>query len=304
MSGPDQLESGLFFIVGAPRSGTTLVQAIIGSHPRITIPPETDFFDRYRMPGAASHSDSVWNEWLERWLGSERWRDQQLDQSEFRRRARATDRSERAVFLVFAEMIADRTGRRRVGEKSPNHFKSVEHIAGVFPGAKFIHVIRDPRDVVASRLCAGYTEFRSTLRHAQGWRRAAQKHFELTRTMPAKRYTEVRYEDVVSDTEGVARALCRFLEEEFAPEMLRFHQREDPGFSPREEAWKGGTRSPIYADSVGGYARKLKPRQIAAVERVAAIEMERLGYKRSRIHPRWSWRIADQADRLADRWRC
>jgi len=303
MPGVGRLESGLFFIVGAPRSGTTLVQAIISAHPRICVPPETDFFDVYRMPPEAVRSEQAWNRWLTRWLASDRWRDQQLDEGEFRRRISATDRSERAVFLLFAEMTAERTGRERVGEKSPSHYKAVEHIASLFPGAKFIHMIRDPRDVVASRLNTGYTKPVSAARHAQSWRRAIRAHFELSRTMPADRYTEVRYEQVISDTEGTARELCRFLGEEFSPEMLLFHTRDKSGFAKREERWKSGTRRPIYADSVGRYARKLKPRQIAAVECVVANEMKQLGYERSGIRPRLSWRLADSAGLLVDRLR-
>ena len=125
----DRLGRSVFFIVGAPRSGTTLLQSILASHPNIAIPPETEFFMKFADPASIAR----WDAWLEGFLASRAWSDQGLDADAFVRRAEATDRTPRSLFLALLSMHAERTGKGRVGEKSPQHARWIDRIEASFP---------------------------------------------------------------------------------------------------------------------------------------------------------------------------
>ena len=268
------------------------MQAMLSAHPGLTIPPETDFFD------SAVPCDEPDAGWLGRWLASEEWGDQGIETGDFRA-SLGDDPSPRDVFLAVMAAHASRAGARRVGEKTPQHYKHVERIGAMFPRARFIHVVRDPRAVVASRLRAGFASGSATA-HARSWRRTARVHAACLESMPGDRYTELRYEALVTDPEPELRRLCAFLEEDFDPAMLRFHERAESGFAERERAWKGGADRPLYTGSLDAWRERLTPRQTAAVERVAGREMLRFGYEPDAAQ-RIAWRIADGAAELARR---
>lgn len=284
----EPLARRLFFVVGAARSGTTLVQAMLSCHPAMVVPPETNFFDHdYRR--AANHA-----RWLRGYLASQPFLDQQLDPAPL---AACADR--RCLFLAILRAHAERTGRPHPGEKTPQHYKHVPEIAAMFPDARFIHVVRDGRDVVASRVDAAFARG-SHLAHARSWRRAADVHLACLRAMPPHRYTELRYEQLVIDPEPELRRLCDFLGEPFDPAMLSPHTRRDAGFTQREAEWKSGTLRPITTSSIGRWRERLSPRAAAGVERVAGRQLTALRYPLETRDRLW-WRIADAVRPVATR---
>lgn len=294
MPATDPLAEGLFFIVGTGRSGTTLLQAMLASHSRLDIPPETKFFQRHdpiepRFGGDPLPADRF-EAWLEDYFASPDWADLGLERREVEPLMRASDRSAASLFLALMRAWQSRSGKARLGEKSPLHCKCARRIRAVFPAAKFIHVYRDPRDVVASMLGMDWTE-PSVRDHARNWRKILDDHRRLCDEMPPQRYTGVRFEALVAQPEDELRRLCDFLGEDFEPEMLRYHERAQAGFHERESEWKGQTRRPLSDASIGRYRSELTPRQVALVERLAGPTMARLGYKpvsgwRKR-HPVW-----------------
>ena len=282
MPATDSLAEGLFFIVGTGRSGTTLLQAMLASHSRLDIPPETKFFQRHdpiepRFGGDPLPADRL-NDWIENYFASQDWADVGMVRSEVEPRMRASDRSAAGLFLSILVAWQSRSGKSRVGEKSPLHCKFVERIAAVFPRAKFIHIYRDPRDVVVSMRTMDWTH--GSLRdQARNWRKILDDHLRLSAKLPPSIYTGVRFETLVAQPEAELRRLCAFLGEEFEPAMLNFHERPLAGFHEREMGWKDGTRQPLSAASIGRYRQHLSPRQIAQVERIAGPTMVRLGYQ-------------------------
>lgn len=290
-----RLAAGLFFIVGVPRSGTTLLQAMLTSHPEIGIPPETEFFMKHRPPAACATDERAWQRYLSAWFAAQGFVEQDIDPDAMRARLdrlAPAERTERRVFLELLATHAERSGKRRVGEKSPHHCRHVESIARLFPEAKFIHILRDPRDVVASLKRVPWSQG-SHLTLARGWKRILEDHRRLLREMPGDQYTGVSYEDLVFHPERELGRLCAFLGEELRPEMLNFHERRDRGFAEREAAWKGGTMRPINASSIGRYASDLSPREIAGVERVVGPLLKEFGYEPAPIHRSALWPVAD-----------
>jgi hypothetical protein len=282
MNRPDQLAAGCFFIVGTGRSGTTLLQAMLASHPRLAIPPETKFFQRWdpgdaRFGGEPLTGDSL-DSYLAQFFDSDDWRLLDLPREAVEEAMRAADGGARGLFLALLGVYREQVGRPRIGEKSPLHARTVDRIRTVLPEAKFIHIHRDPRDVVASMLDMDWT--RGTVRGlARSWVKTLCEHLRCLRTLPGEVYTGVRFETLVAEPERELRRLCVFLGEQFDDAMLRFHERTEAGFSDEEAAWKEQTRAPLSDKSIGRFRRDLTPRQIAQIERIAGPLLERFGYE-------------------------
>lgn len=292
----NRLADGLFFIVGTGRSGTTLLQAMLSSHPRIVIPEETHFFNkfdpvlRFADPLPADRIDA----YARACMSVPHLRDSGIAERVLRERLADGPNDARSLFLWLLGRLAAEASGRRVGEKTPIHERHVARIRALFPSAKFIHIHRDPRDTVASLKRMPWAAGQSTRRIA---RRCAQTY----ETMAAWRARlgedavhEVRYESLVADPEGELRRVCAFLGEPFDAAMLEFHARADRGYQAREESWKGRTRRPIDASSIGRWRTDLNERDIAAVERAVGLaRLTAMGYEPSGVRDRASWKIGD-----------
>ena len=124
---------------------------------------------------------------------------------------------------MFA-LYTSRQGKARYAEKTPINVLHIELLADVFPEARFIHLIRDGRDVALSYLDTDFGAS-SLPEAAVQWRRFVRKGRRSGARVGAHRYQEVRYEDLVADPDTVLRSLCEFIDLPFDPSMLRYHER-------------------------------------------------------------------------------
>lgn len=291
------LATGLFFIVGTGRCGTTLLQAMVMSHPRIAIPPETRFFLAYDP--ALTVGDPVPPGRVDEYVRScvEQWRlaDLEIGEAELRGIVRDAGGSARGIFLGILARWAARQGKPRAGEKTPNHFKCVDRIAAVFPEARFIHLYRDPRDVALSMRERGWAPGPAEVgRYARTWARAMRRHLAYERTLGPTRYLALRYEDLAAEPERELRRVCDFLGEAFDPAMLDYPRRRDRGYVDRERAWKALADTPVSTARIGRFRDGLTPREIRLCERSAGRMMGVMGYDRAPgVRDRLSWRVGD-----------
>ena len=296
----DSLAQGLFFIIGTGRCGTTLLQAMLMSHPRLSIPPETRFFLAYDP--SLTLGDPVPPDRVDEYVGEcvSQWRFADLEISEEELRAIITrgDGSARAIFLGILARWAAREGKPRAGEKTPNHFKLVDRIAAVFPEARFLHLYRDPRDVALSMHELSWSTGPAALRrYARTWTKAMRRHLDYARRLGPDRYHALKYEDLVEAPESALQRVCDFLGEAYDPAMLRHHERSERGYMEREKSWKALADTPVSKARVGRYRENLTPRQIRLIERTAAPMMREMGYAPTEgLHDRLSWRIGDACE--------
>lgn len=238
------------FIVGAFRSGTTLLRRTLNSSNDIAICDETHFLGRgflqqgyrykFREIGDLSTDEGlrkVVNHIYEHpprnfW----RWIRKNVDQAEFTDKLLASDRSDQALFDVVMTYFAD--GKPILGEKTPAHIYHVPTLLEWYPQAKVIHTLRDPRAIFVSEqrkksdqdgIAQHYRLFRRvpilldiylSLHILITWLRVVRLHKRYQTRYP-NRYFLSRYEDLVSDPETHLRQLCQFLEIEFSPAMLQ-----------------------------------------------------------------------------------
>jgi len=170
-------------------------------------------------------------------------------------------------------------GKHRWGFKMMRDIAILNFYEKVWPESKYLHIIRDGRDVAASNLCFDWG-YNSVLEAAEGWGLQILKARTEAEKIP-ERYFELRYEDLVLDTESKAREICDWLEEPFDREMLTPYKedRYSPFFStpvghPSTEQMK----EPITTKHIGKYRQHLSQEQIEEFEAEAGFLLEDLGY--------------------------
>ncbi len=129
-----------------------------------------------------------------------------------------------AVRTVFA-LYAEEHGKSRYGDKTPGYVVQLELLGRLFPEARFVHIIRDGRDVAMAYLDRDEWGPSSLADAAHYWKSRVGRGRRAGKELGPARYREVRYEDMVDDPETVTRELCDFLGLEFESEMLDFHRR-------------------------------------------------------------------------------
>ena len=130
----------------------------------------------------------------------------------------------RAFYSVYAE----RFGKQRWGDKTPNYVHRMPLIYGLLPEARFVHIIRDGRDVALSTKDLWFGPD-SVEEAAQRWRSLIENARRQSKEIP--HYLEVRYEDLVSDTEPALRGIGGFVDLPWDPSMLAYHTTADERLS-------------------------------------------------------------------------
>jgi LPS sulfotransferase NodH len=263
------------FIVGMPRSGTTLLCELLGQHPRIKSTAETHLFRRH-FRDARSVSAPLSND--EQMRLAERFeRDDRLCHLDLNAIVGAA-RGQGAVrtgsaFLqdVLLAGSAAMAGQL-VLEKTPDHVFFLPALMLAFPDSPIIHIHRDPRAVSASLKQVPW-DSNPSVWHAWQWRRAI-----TVASRAGKRVHHLAYEDLVRAPEEALRALYGCLGLESPGSLSR--QPEERSFDPRREPWKQRASAPPDPGRVDRWRRILTRADIAAIEAVGGRQMARLGYER------------------------
>lgn len=206
------------FVVGSPRSGTTLLRAILDAHSALLAPPwETGAFiclapmlngDLPKilklMPGFPMQREDF-IAWLRH-----------------------------SVDDLFAR-VAPATGKRRWVEKTPLHVLHIPLICETYPQAQFIHIIRNGYEVVRSLQNMHWAP-RQIRWSTQTWIDAVQTGRRDGTPLGPGQYMEVRYEQLTREPEPVIRQVCEFLQEPFEPGLLNYHQQPNNIWGEKRDA--------------------------------------------------------------------
>jgi len=188
-----------------------------------------------------------------------------------------------AVRVLFA-MQARIANKPRYGDKSPPYVMHLELLAELFPEARFVQIIRDGRDVALAYRDArfGPTDVPELALH---WRLRVERGRRAGRVLGPGRYREVRYEDLVSDTERVVGALCEFVKLAYDPTMLLYHQRvEDLLRTNPNPAYHASLALPP-TKGLRDWRSEMLPHDVAVFELLAGGLLDDLGYERSVTRP-------------------
>ena len=217
--GPDRLPAP--FVVGVNRSGTTLLRMMLDAHPLLTVPPETHFVPE--LVEAAEDGPATPERLLATITSQREWGDFGLTEEELLERFRSFEPLTAGDALrAFFEAYAERVGKPRWGDKTPIYVKSMRKIERALPEARFVHVIRDGRDVALSIHDRAVKEHPLD-RIAERWVRRITRAREQAKRLA--HYKEVRYEALILDTEPTLREVCAFFELPWDDAVLDYHQR-------------------------------------------------------------------------------
>lgn len=215
------------FIVGSPRSGTTLLRLMLDAHPQLAIPPETGFIPETLscIGGTDKIRQRAFCEKLINFpAGAPAWCDFGISRRELFNEVQAIVpfQLDEAI-RCFYRLYAGRFGKSRWGDKTPNYGLYAPAIRSMLPEASFVHIIRDGRDVALSIRDLWFAPGKDMSSLARQWRHDVS--FTRKRSAGCRRYIEIRYESLVREPEPELRKICEFIELNYDPAMLRYHER-------------------------------------------------------------------------------
>ena len=297
---------GPIFIGGTGRCGTTILVRILARHPAIfTLRWESQFL--VAPDGLLHLAQRRWNHRdLERFLEKMRgrWFERMLHvgkPNEYKaglcadvpreqleaavswleervRDATSPEAARRLVAHFVSRLLdpsAERAGASRWCEKTPRNLLYADRLAAVFPDLRFLHIVRDGRDVVASMLDKGFwpiaaghefprvSRYRGALDHelaASYWKDVLELGAVTTAGLPPGTYYELRFEDLIAEPRRVLGEICAFLGEDFVDELLE---------------------QDLSRHHIGRWRSALSPEHAARVEELSAPMLEAKGYARS-----------------------
>ncbi len=297
------------FVVGVGRSGTTLLRMMLDAHPDLAMPPETHFVPQFiQASGRLRFNPKVAMKAI-RDDTHRRWNDFGLGEDELLAAMGALDPFNTADALrAFYLLYAERHGKARWGDKTPDYVRKMKKIQNTLPEARYIHVIRDGRDAGLSQNARIAKRGKDPIpgrELARRWRKRIVK--SRIDAEEIQGYLEVRYEDLISDTESVLRRVCDHVELDYDPAMLDYHERaaerleEMAGALPAQRGRKGRpereagerveahalTTEPPQADRVAVWKREMDPEDNAEFEQAAGYLLADLGYETATPKEDW-----------------
>ncbi len=280
------------FIGGLDRSGKTYLSLMLSAHPRLIVARRVNLWTRhYRR---YSRLDRPRN--LERCLSalaaSKHIRSLGVDFDRLRRDFTAGEPVYARLFALILDQYAAGSGKVRWGDQTEGLEKMAPVLLSEYPGARFLHLIRDPRDryqaILEKNRLDGAARRASLRGNSLGaasarWLASASLAAENQRRYPG-RYRVVAYEALVTRPVETLRELCEFIGEDFYAEMIemraemRFH-----GQAERED----GLLSPLSTEFIGCYRQGLSPFEIAFIQQRSLRWMQVFGYQPDPIRPGW-----------------
>jgi hypothetical protein len=283
-------------VVGAPRSGTTLLRLMLDSHPELAIPPETSFLAlapklrgsgdglRERFFHAVTTSGAPTPVWPDFEIPLETFWRALLEISPF---------TAAEGFRAFYRLYAERFGKTRAGDKTPLYCLEMDTIRRVLPEARFIHLIRDGRDVALSLRRMWFSPGDEMETQAAYWRRCVLGARRAGLGRPD--YLEVRYEALILNTRQTLERICEFAELPY-DEALENHPTRARERLGEQKGRTGPDGTPLVTPEqrlaqqshtlqapnpalVHGWKTAMSDEEKASFERVAGKLLRELGYE-------------------------
>ena len=248
----DRNIQGRIFLVGCPRSGTTLLQSLLAAHPQIASFPESHFF-------TSLEPSKAWMRQLGLGLASgKRAKSRFLEFLKILNQERMQSyvpafapfvRQYTSAFVKVLDTLTLEQDKSWWLEKTPGHLQCIDLIQKQVPGAQFIHIVRNGTDVVASIYDV------ANHRHSEGWLEPGNldkcidrwiASMEITQQYADRpNHTVVRYEALVENPREVLKDLCKAIEIEFDATMLKGYRAAAKQVVRQDETWKASAEKPI-----------------------------------------------------------
>src|SRR5690554_1677132 len=268
------------FILSAPRSGSTLLRVLLNRVPNVISPPETYFLEFYRDnkkldPSKPWDRQRIADNWIEFRNHLNAWN--LYDRTEFRSQVGEHARSWSDVFSILVQAYAKDAGMNYqqdslICEKTPLHIEFQQELTEVFPEARVIYLVRDPRDVVASLKTCSWA-YSNVIKNAHYWAKTS----EMLREGPGRLL--VKYGDLVDNPDGEFARIGAFLNMRIDEEVLH-------SSAPNEEKESSDPKNlASYKPIDNSFKEKWKAllshpeKELEVIETICRKQMKTWGYK-------------------------
>jgi hypothetical protein len=279
------------FIVGLSRAGTTLLSRMLDAHSEIAIFPETWMYVVLDRLGCLKEFRNPWQTALffdEVWKNLISYRDPAA-------RVVALEAARETGYLGPSARLLEQLGRAYArernakiwGEKTPGHALWLPQIRALFPQARILFMVRDPRDVLVS-YDERWDEGRRDTKYIANTAALLKyylSHLLRRSAFPPEQIHWVRYETLAANPAAELQRVCNFLGVDFQESMLTFYRR----YTNVEQEMPDGKYHallgrPVTTGKIGRYREALTQTQIALVENLLGEEMQAVGYSPSNSH--------------------
>lgn len=261
----------VIFIVGMPRSGTTLLANILSSHSLVCSGIETHLFskitdEQYRSAFAARN----WHDEVTKLVSGLELSNQNILElyqhcpDSFKAELKKNEKSYYGVLNALYSNNLHKCKKPIILEKTPNHLCELDRIRSNFPNAKIIRIVRDPRDSANSMNKLDWSEG-DVVRNAlliEKWDRKSRNFFLRDRNS-----FEIKYEDLVLEFSDTLSKLCAFLKIKFEDNLNNYDQFKDKVSTPKED-WKENSNKPINKSLIYQWKKELDTSTAILVEKI------------------------------------
>jgi hypothetical protein len=292
-----------FFILGSQRSGTTMLRLMINNHPNLAVPHETAFMTLF-YPRLEDYGD------LSQRKNAARLLDDIARHPLVARGGHIADKDAILSYRIsnFPDLIeaimteyAEARGKLRWGDKTPYYTPDIDILWRLFPDCKFIHLVRDGRDVALSLRNISWSS-KSIPRLAEDWRWKTTVCHKVGSVLGPEHFLEMKYEDLVRDSERCLRRICDFLDEPFAPEMLSYHQSARDVVPGESIQWHSNSVRAPNPDKLFAWKRELSLADRIIFEQIAGSALDLFGYEREDHHSSLGSKLKSLYYALIVRW--
>ncbi|WP_426546985.1 sulfotransferase family protein [Dapis sp. BLCC M126] len=243
------------FVFGAPRTGTTLMKLILGTHPNLTGPGyETGIF-MYKELFSLPFSELTQSE-------IEDIQKQSQDIVDY--------------FDRLAECTLKKIGGTRFIEKTPPHVLRIDFLAKYFPNAQFINMYRDGRDCYCSaRNHVNVVQGKTIERYARYWKKCVDARL---RSGNLPNILDIKYEDLTLYPETVVKQTMNFLQEDYYPSQVDSTQYSKNTITNSKRQEFSQLSKPINSSRINRYKQELTSEQINKFNQIAGNQLKQIGY--------------------------
>lgn len=256
------------FIGGAPRSGTSLLQAIFNQHSLCTSPPESHIKETYVYAATTTKKDSLKKlDVLKEFLIKDKWIPRlNINPDDILNNFKAGDSAVK-LFKLYMETYAQREGKTVLVEGAPFNIWFMKKLHEDFPDCYILHIVRDPRDVVMSTLKANYnSNIDFPLENvASQFMESYLQGPNFGKRFYGERYIKIYYEDLITKPEQTIRNMCDRLNIAFEESMLSF-QESSSKVAAVEEGWKENLNKPFLKDNFNKWMTDMSTADVVRIE--------------------------------------
>jgi hypothetical protein len=275
------------FIGGLERSGKTYMRMILAAHPHLVFSHRanmwTSYYNRY---GDLNQGDNL-KRCMAEMLESKHIRSLISDPTRLNRDIGTAPVSYSSLFTLIHEQHALKMGKLRWGDQTEFIERYTDAIFAVYPNARIIHMLRDPRDRF---------EAMQHKSHRRGGLGVATARWKISATLAQRnqskypeQYKVVCYETLVTSPNSTLFETCEFIGEEFFIEMLRMQ--EETRFNKNESDDTEESSGPLTTKYIGCYHNKLRASEIAYIQKQVGVLMSAFGYTVTPIRLSWKERL-------------